>query len=144
MTEPVASTDETEVTFHVKSNQQKFTFTLPLSTTAIDLKDKLSTAEYANVPASSQRLIYSGRVLKDEDTLALHKVKDNNTMHLGTYTSRLPHPALWANMIWYSQVSTEQSKTEPCKPEYVWRNTERKLDPASNRSTTEYCSWYRE
>lgn len=80
--EPPTSSDEETVTFNVKANQAKWTLTLPLSTTAIDLKNKLATSEYANVPAASQRLIYSGRVLKDDDTLLGHKVKDGNTMHL--------------------------------------------------------------
>ena len=80
--DPPASGEEESVTFNVKSNQAKWTLTLPLSTTAIDLKNKLAAAEYANVPAASQRLIYSGRVLKDDDTLLSHKVKDGNTMHL--------------------------------------------------------------
>ena len=80
--EPTAD-DTSSVTFHIKSaGNAKYTVTLPLSTTTIDLKNKLSTSEYANVPASSQRLIYSGRVLKDEDTLAVYNVKEGNTMHL--------------------------------------------------------------
>ncbi|ETN46945.1 uncharacterized protein HMPREF1541_01134 [Cyphellophora europaea CBS 101466] len=75
--------EDTSVTFHVKSaGGAKYTFTLPLSTTTTDLKEKLATAEYANVPASAQRLIYSGKVLKDNDTLATHSVKEGNTMHL--------------------------------------------------------------
>lgn len=75
--------DDTSVTFHVKSaGGAKYTFTLPLSTTTTDLKEKLATAEYANVPATAQRLIYSGKVLKDNDTLATHNVKEGNTMHL--------------------------------------------------------------
>jgi ubiquilin len=84
MTEANASAPEdTQVTFHVKSaGAAKYTLTLPLSTTAIDLKNKLATEEYANVPASAQRLIYSGKVLKDGDTLASHNVKEGNTMHL--------------------------------------------------------------
>ena len=80
--DPSTSADDESVTFNVKSNQAKWTLTLPLSTTAIDLKNKLATSEYANVPAASQRLIYSGRVLKDDDTLLNHKVKEGNTMHL--------------------------------------------------------------
>jgi ubiquilin len=80
--DPPTATDEESVTFNVKSNQGKWTFTLPVSTTAIDLKNKLATSEYAGVPAESQRLIYSGRVLKDDDTLLSHKVKEGNTMHL--------------------------------------------------------------
>jgi ubiquilin len=80
--DPPTATDEESVTFNVKSNQGKWTLTLPVSTTAIDLKNKLATSEYAGVPAESQRLIYSGRVLKDDDTLLSHKVKEGNTMHL--------------------------------------------------------------
>ena len=83
MADEATASDETPVTFHVKSSgNAKYTLTLPLSTTAIDLKNKLATAEYANIPAESQRLIYSGRVLKDPDTLASYKVKEGNTMHL--------------------------------------------------------------
>lgn len=75
--------DEAPITFHVKSsNNAKYTVTLPLSTTTLDLKNKLASEEYANTPADHQRLIYSGRVLKDNDTLATHKVKEGNTMHL--------------------------------------------------------------
>ena len=81
--ESTASEEAKGVTFHIKSaGNAKYTVTLPLSTTTIDLKNKLSTSEYANVPATSQRLIYSGRVLKDEDTLAVYNVKEGNTMHL--------------------------------------------------------------
>ncbi|WEW61545.1 hypothetical protein PRK78_007035 [Emydomyces testavorans] len=75
--------DETPITFQVKSsNNAKYSLTLPLSTTIGDLKAKLAAPEYADVPPSRQRLIYSGRVLKDHDTLATHKVKDGHTIHL--------------------------------------------------------------
>ncbi|EXJ83660.1 hypothetical protein A1O1_07284 [Capronia coronata CBS 617.96] len=78
-----SGTEDATVTFHVKSSGgQKYTLTLPLSTTTIDLKNKLASEEYANVPASAQRLIYSGKVLKDNETLAQHNVKEGNTMHL--------------------------------------------------------------
>jgi ubiquilin len=78
-----AGAEDATVTFHVKSSGgQKYTLSLPLSTTTIDLKNKLAGEEYANVPASAQRLIYSGKVLKDHETLASHNVKEGNTMHL--------------------------------------------------------------
>ncbi|KIV81381.1 hypothetical protein PV11_03572 [Exophiala sideris] len=78
-----AGAEDATVTFHVKSSGgQKYTLSLPLSTTTLDLKNKLAAEEYANVPASAQRLIYSGKVLKDGDTLASHNVKEGNTMHL--------------------------------------------------------------
>ena len=83
MADDNVATDDTPITFHVKtSGNAKYTLTLPLSTTARDLKSKLAGAEYANIPPENQRLIYSGRIVKDEDTLAAHKVKEGNTMHL--------------------------------------------------------------
>ncbi|KAI9856704.1 MAG: Ubiquilin-4 [Vezdaea acicularis] len=75
--------EEGYVTFNVKSSTDaRFVLTLPPTTTIAELKEKLATSEYANIPAESQRLIYSGRVLKDTDSLASHKVKDGNTIHL--------------------------------------------------------------
>lgn len=83
---PAAAADEApepQVTFNVKSSSdQKHVFTLPFSTTVGDLKSKLSSSEHADIPADRQRLIYSGRILKDADTLADVKVKDGMTIHL--------------------------------------------------------------
>lgn len=74
---------EQQLTFNVKSSSDaKYVVTVPTSMTVADLKQKLSTAEYANTPPERQRLIYSGRVLKDPDTLASCKIKDGNTVHL--------------------------------------------------------------
>lgn len=75
--------EQSPITFHVKSSSDpKYTLTLVPSTTIKDLKETLAGSEYANVPAGRQRLIYSGRVLKDGDTLETHKVKDGHTIHL--------------------------------------------------------------
>ena len=77
------TTDDAQITFNVKAaNDQKHVLTLPSTTTVAYLKAKLSTSEYADVPADRQRLIYSGRVLKDPDTLASVKIKDGHTVHL--------------------------------------------------------------
>ncbi|KAI9665300.1 MAG: hypothetical protein M1831_001737 [Alyxoria varia] len=72
-----------QITFTVKSSaDHKYSISIPESTTVADLKTKLSTSEYADIPADRQRLIYSGRVLKDQDTLGSYKVKDGNTIHM--------------------------------------------------------------
>jgi ubiquilin len=87
---------ERQVTFNIKaSNDQKFVLTLPVSTSVADLKAKLSTSEYADVPAERIRLIYSGRVLKDGDTLATYKVVDGNTIHMvkGAASNARQNPA---------------------------------------------------
>jgi ubiquilin len=91
------STDaERQITFNVKaSNDQKYVLTLPFSTSIADLKAKLSTSEYADVPAERIRLIYSGRVLKDTDTLSTYKVVDGNTIHMvkGAASNARQNPA---------------------------------------------------
>ena len=70
------------ITINIKSTNAKYTVSVPLTWSVLDLKSKLSASEYADVPASAQRLIYSGRVLKDGDSLESYKVKDGNTVHL--------------------------------------------------------------
>ena len=96
MAEEASSADETPVTFNIKSaNDVKFVLTVPLSMTVADLKQKLSTAEYADVPVDRLRLIYSGRVLKDPETLASYTIKEGNTVHLvkGAASSQRQNPA---------------------------------------------------
>jgi ubiquilin len=87
---------EQQVTFNVKSSSEaKYVLTIPLSMTVADLKQKLSTEEYANLPPERQRLIYSGRVLKDHDTVGSCKIKDGNTVHLvrGAESNQRQNPA---------------------------------------------------
>jgi len=88
--------DDTQITFNVKSSSDsKWVLTLPTTTTVLDLKTKLSTPEYADLPVERQRLIYSGRVLKDPDTLASFKIKDGHTIHMvkGAASSARQNPA---------------------------------------------------
>ena len=87
---------EQQITFNVKSSSEaKYVLTLPVSTTVADMKQKLSTEEYANLPPERQRLIYSGRVLKDPDTVGSCKIKDGNTVHLvrGAESNSRQNPA---------------------------------------------------
>ena len=88
--------DEAPVTFTVKSsNDVKYTLSLSLTTTVSDLKTKLSSSEYADIPPERQRLIYSGRVLKDPDTLGSYKIKEGHTIHLvkGAASNQRQNPA---------------------------------------------------
>lgn len=69
------------ITFTVKtSKDERYTLNLPLTTPISEMKTKL--AELSDVAVNRQRLIYSGRVMKDDDTLAFYKVKNGHTVHL--------------------------------------------------------------
>ncbi|OLL22372.1 Deubiquitination-protection protein dph1 [Neolecta irregularis DAH-3] len=49
--------------------------------TVLDLKALIAARDPA-YPADRQRLIYSGRVLKDDDSLASYKIKSGHTIHM--------------------------------------------------------------
>lgn len=88
--------NEQQITFNVKSAAEaKYILTVPVSTTIADVKQKLSTSDYASLPPERQRLIYSGRVLKDHDTVGSCKIKDGNTVHLvrGAESNSRQNPA---------------------------------------------------
>ena len=96
MADEVANPDESPITFNIKSSSDaKYVITLPLTTTVLELKTKLSGSDYADIPPDRQRLIYSGRVLKDADNLGLYKIKEGNTVHLvkGAASNQRQNPA---------------------------------------------------
>lgn len=91
-----AEDSEKQITFTVKSSSDaKYVLTLPSQTTIADLKQKLSSEDYASIPVERQRLIYSGRVLKDPDTLGGCKIKDGHSVHLvrGAESNQRQNPA---------------------------------------------------
>lgn len=76
-----ADKDEESISFTVKSIADKrIPITVNKFTSVGELKQKL--AEPSTIPAERQRLIYSGRVLKDDQTVDFYKIKDGHTVHL--------------------------------------------------------------
>lgn len=70
-----------EVTVNVKaSNDQKYVISLKTTDTVLDFKNKI--AENCDTPADRMRLIYSGRVLKDQDTIESYKIAEGHTVHM--------------------------------------------------------------
>jgi ubiquilin len=74
---------DAQVTFKVKTSGDKtHTITMSESAKVLDLKTKLAGEEFENVPVDRQRLIYSGRVMKNDDALSAYKIKAGNTVHM--------------------------------------------------------------
>lgn len=73
---------ETQITFKVKSGEGNHTITMNDTATVLDLKTKLAGEDMENIPVERQRLIYSGRVMKNDDALSTYKIKNNNTIHM--------------------------------------------------------------
>ncbi|KAI8623219.1 hypothetical protein F5Y19DRAFT_391929 [Xylariaceae sp. FL1651] len=83
-----------QVTFKVKtSGDKQHTITMAESATVADLKAKLAGSDFEDIPAERQRLIYSGRVMKNEEPLSTYKIKSGNTIHLVKSAASNPAPA---------------------------------------------------
>ncbi|XP_010935273.1 ubiquitin domain-containing protein DSK2a isoform X2 [Elaeis guineensis] len=76
-----AAGGEGGATVHIRcSNGSKFSIQAVLDSTVGSFKAVL--AEKCDVPAEQQRLIYKGRILKDDQTLASYGVDSDHTIHL--------------------------------------------------------------
>ncbi|TQV96283.1 hypothetical protein V2A60_003296 [Cordyceps javanica] len=101
---------DAQITFKVKTaSESTHVITMADSASVLDLKTKLAGEEFENIPVERQRLIYSGRVMKNDDNLSTYKIKPNNIIHMvksaasnqsqSTSSASAPAPqALPANM----------------------------------------------
>jgi len=70
-----------EISINIKGpSELKLTITIGPEKTVRDLKQAI--AERSDVEADRQRLIYSGRVLKDDDKLSTYKIQSSHTIHM--------------------------------------------------------------
>jgi len=80
MSESTSATG-TEVSINIKGpSELKLSISISLDKTVRDLKQAIS--ERSDVEADRQRLIYSGKVLKDEDVLSTYKIQSAHTIHM--------------------------------------------------------------
>ncbi|KAI1823259.1 hypothetical protein F4861DRAFT_510916 [Xylaria intraflava] len=94
MADSTEGSADPQVTFKVKtSGDRQHTLTMPESASVADLKAKLAGSDFENIPPERQRLIYSGRVMKNEEPLSTYKIKTGNTVHLVKSAASNPAPA---------------------------------------------------
>ena len=74
----------TEITINIKvqSSGAEFAVTIGLEATVKGLKEKC--VEQSGVPVEDQKLIFKGRILKDENSLEESKVLDGVTINLAS------------------------------------------------------------
>ncbi|KAF9225119.1 hypothetical protein BS17DRAFT_807508 [Gyrodon lividus] len=78
---------DSEIQINVKGpSELKLQITISTDKTVLELKQAI--AEKSDVEADRQRLIYSGRVLKDEDQLLVYKIQSSHTIHMVKGVSR--------------------------------------------------------
>ena len=94
------------------SNADKYEVPATLSDTVLEFKEKISSL--ISVPAAQQRLIYKGRVLKDEHQLETYEIQNGQTIHLvkGIATTSQPvNPTPTT-----SNPIPQQSNVQPANP----------------------------
>lgn len=65
---------------HVKSGQSKWDVSVDADSTVAQFKTAI--AETSQIAPENQRLIYSGKILKDDQTLESYKILDGHAVHL--------------------------------------------------------------
>ncbi|SCV01011.1 LAME_0G13454g1_1 [Lachancea meyersii CBS 8951] len=68
------------IKINVKSGQNKWDVSIDPTCSVEDLKKAI--AEKSEIAPESQRLIYSGKILKDDQTVESYKIQDDHSIHL--------------------------------------------------------------
>lgn len=68
------------ITVQIKSGQNKWEVSIEPTATVTAFKEEIS--KVSQIPAENQRLIYSGKILKDDQTLDFYKLQDGHAVHL--------------------------------------------------------------
>ncbi|KAI8822896.1 ubiquitin-like polyubiquitin-binding protein [Fimicolochytrium jonesii] len=70
-----------EINIKIKqANETAFSVSINTTASVADLKQKI--ADHADVPTTQQRLIFAGKVMKDEEKIETYKMQDGNTVHM--------------------------------------------------------------
>ena len=73
--------EDTMITVNVKTPKEKKAIKINDKASIKEFKTKISI-EFNNTPVEHLCLIYAGKMLKDHESLDLHSIKDNVTVHL--------------------------------------------------------------
>ncbi|WVW83351.1 hypothetical protein I302_105370 [Kwoniella bestiolae CBS 10118] len=87
-----AAASSSEITITVKGpSELKLSITIAPEKTVAELKE--SIASKSDVEKERQRLIYSGKVLKDEDTISTYKIQTGHTIHMVKGAAKSNNPS---------------------------------------------------
>eukprot|EP01114_Cavostelium_apophysatum_P016623 TRINITY_DN4774_c0_g1_i1.p1 TRINITY_DN4774_c0_g1~~TRINITY_DN4774_c0_g1_i1.p1 ORF type:complete len:860 (-),score=226.42 TRINITY_DN4774_c0_g1_i1:8-2587(-) len=77
----MAATASDEITINVKTLDAKvFQIRVPNDILVEELKRRIAASQ--SIPENAQRLIYQGKVLRDEKTVKFYSIKDEHTIHM--------------------------------------------------------------
>ncbi|KLO18227.1 hypothetical protein SCHPADRAFT_866858 [Schizopora paradoxa] len=78
-----SSSSANELSINIKGPAElKLQVSIAEDKSVLDLKTLIASKEGVDAPADRQRLIYSGKVLKDDDLLSKYKIRNADTIHM--------------------------------------------------------------
>ncbi|KIK78908.1 hypothetical protein PAXRUDRAFT_771440 [Paxillus rubicundulus Ve08.2h10] len=106
---------DSQIQINVKGpSELKLQITISTDKTVLELKQAI--AEKSDVEADRQRLIYSGKVLKDEDLLSVYKIQSSHTIHMVKGVSRSAASASTQQAATPQSLPTMQAGQNPHDP----------------------------
>lgn len=83
-----STSSEQTISLNIKGPSEiKLTVSIAISSTVKELKEEIGK-QRQDIPADAQRLIYAGKVLKDDQPLTEYKLQNGHTVHLVKSASR--------------------------------------------------------
>lgn len=125
----MTATDEetsVEMTLTIKCNSDKSEVTTTASSTVLELKQKIEVA--LSVPAAQQRLIYRGKVLKDDNTLQFYEIDGSQPVHM---VKGMAPPAPAASTPAVTPASSSGNRNLPSNTPYASTSTTTTSNPFS-------------
>uniref|UniRef100_H2YR75 Ubiquilin n=1 Tax=Ciona savignyi TaxID=51511 RepID=H2YR75_CIOSA len=104
-----STTDDSSIKITLKTPKEKQEFTVAPNLTIKDLKAEVS--KKFNASSEQLVLIFSGKILKDTETIEQHKIKDGHTVHLVIKSANRAQPSTTPTPA--TQLTSENQATQP-------------------------------
>ncbi|KAH9814407.1 hypothetical protein DFH28DRAFT_1082986 [Melampsora americana] len=116
-TSELNSTSSDTISLNIKApGDTKLSLSISTSKTVLDLKKLISEITDPKVPSDTQRLIYSGRVLKDESTLSDYKIQSGHSIHMVKGAPKSQNPTSSTQQIPTNLNAGQQISGNPLAP----------------------------
>ncbi|SCU97262.1 LADA_0H05336g1_1 [Lachancea dasiensis] len=129
------------ITIHVKSGQNKWDVSIDSTSSVGELKRAI--AEISDIPAENQRLIYSGKILKDDLTVDSYKILNDHSIHLVKSGAKKSTPAAPAGGTTGKSASGSEQRTEstPTAPANLSTGQGGGFNPLSDLTSARYAGF---
>ncbi|CCF56686.1 hypothetical protein KAFR_0B03900 [Kazachstania africana CBS 2517] len=126
------------ITIHIKSGQNKWDVNTNLSDSIATLKEEIS--KISEIPATNQRLIYSGKILKDDQTVESYKIEEGHSIHLVKSGGNVARNSAATNTT-PTATSNENTNSAPSVPSNIASGQTGGFNPLNDLTSARYAGY---